>query len=216
MKYRNLQFRTLTVAIILTCGVSSTVVADNFPPRRPGLWEIAIGTGQGPTSHKMSQCIDKETDAKLQENVMAGPGGASQKCSKNELKPISGGYQIHSECEFAGTTATSNGTFLGDFNSEYKADISITYSPPIFGQGAGKVTMNGKWLGECPSNMKPGDMKMPNGKMLNLLALQKQVAGATQMLENPATRNALKEAVKGIDPKQLEALAKGMGGSGQK
>lgn len=122
---------------------------------------------------------------------------------------------MHSECQVAGTTAISDGSFTGDFNSEYKADITITYNPPLFGQTGGKVVMSGKWLGACPTNMKPGDMKMSNGKIVNLIALQQKFAGAAQLLENPTTRNAIKDAVKGIDPKQLEALAKGLGGAGQ-
>jgi hypothetical protein len=218
MKHIYSPLSTFAIAISLFCGVSSTALAaDPFPPRKPGLWEMGINPGEGIPPQKISQCIDKDTDAKLQENVMSGPGASgAEKCSKHEFKAVAGGYKMHSECQFAGTTAISDGTFTGDFNSEYKADISITYAPPIFGQASGKVTMSGKWVGECPANMKPGDMKMANGKIVNLIALQQKFAGAAQLLENPTTRNALKDAVKGIDPKQLEALAKGLGGAGQK
>jgi hypothetical protein len=218
MKHIYLSFSTIATSLFLYCGVSSTAaVADSFPPRKPGLWEMGINPGEGVPPQKVSQCIDKETDAKLQESVMSGPGGgAAEKCSQNKIEAVAGGYKTHSECKFAGATAISNGMFTGDFNSEYKAEISITYSPPLFGQASGKVTMSGKWLGECPTNMKPGDMKMPNGKIVNLIAVQQKVAGAAQLLENPATRNALKDVVKGIDPKQLEALAKGLAGAEQK
>lgn len=216
MKHIIFTLSTLTSSVLLCCGFFSTAKADSFPPRKPGLWEVGIHSGEGVPPQKVSQCIDRETDAKLQENVMSGPGGGAERCSKNEFKAVAGGYKMHSECQFAGTTAISDGMFTGDFNSEYKAEILITYAPPLFGQASGKVAMSGKWLGECPANMKPGDMKMANGKIVNLIALQQKLAGAAQILENPTTRNALKDAVKGIDPKQLEALAKGLGAGGQK
>jgi len=200
--------RILTSLLVASC-VSSTAFADNYPPRKPGLWDMSVTTDGMKGLSSVKQCIDKETDAKLQQAAMAGQAGES--CTKNEVTPTKGGYKMLSICKVAGSTITSEGFLKGSFDSGYSGDILVKYEPPLFGQGQHKVAVSATWLGECPSNMKPGDMSMPNGKVVNLVNMQKQFEASAEMLKSPQMQEALKNAAKGIDPKQLEALAKQFG-----
>lgn len=201
---------TLILTSLLATGcLSSTVFADSYPPRKPGLWDMSVSTEGAKGLSSVKQCIDKETDAKLQKAAMAGQAGES--CSKNEVTAVSGGYRMLSVCSVGGSTITSDGMLKGSFDSGYTGDIVVKYDPPMFGQSESKVGVTAKWLGECPPNMKPGDMTLPNGKIVNLVNMQKQFEASAQMLKSPQVQDALKNAAKGIDPKQLEALAKQLG-----
>jgi hypothetical protein len=55
-------------------------------------------------------------------------------------------------------------------------------------------------------------MVLPTGHKMNLDQLESQAKMASDLIKNPAMRDALKNAVKGLDPKQLEAMGRQIGG----
>jgi len=79
----------------------------------------------------------------------------------------------HSVCKFEGTTATTDATFIGAFDSAYKGDMKIRYTPPMHGLSESKMTMEAKWLGPCKPGQKPGDVIMPNMKGMNMNEMMK-------------------------------------------
>ena len=57
----------------------------------------------------------------------------------------------------------ANGVANGDFNSRYHADIVVQMDPPPApGAAEVKVGLDARWVGECPSGKKPGDVETEN------------------------------------------------------
>jgi hypothetical protein len=184
----------------------SSATADSLPNRKPGLWEVSVSTDTKGASHpmKMTQCTDETTDAKLMQTGNDIQGQAA--CSKNEITKTSSGYKISSVCKLAGSTVSSNGTFTGDFASEYGGDITTSFEPPVFGQTGSTTTIRAKWLGACPSDMKPGDMLLPNGMKMNVDQAAQSAKQAAKMLDNPEIAQAMKQMPEGMNKEMANAM----------
>ncbi len=200
----------LTLSLASVTCVSTLAVADSLPTRKPGLWEISISTATADSSNPitMKQCTDEAADAKL---MQAGNDIQGQSaCSKNEIVKTDSGYRISSLCTHAGSSVSSEGTFTGDFSSEYTGDITTTFEPPVFGQKSSKTTINAKWLGVCSDDMKPGDMLLPNGMKMNVDQAAKSAKHAVEMLNNPDVAAAIqrmpKDMSKGIEGAMKEMM----------
>ena len=151
------------VATAVAASLSLAVSATDIPKRKSGLWEIkttsdAAGTGR-PTS--MQMCIDQATD-----DLLRGLG-STQDCSKNELKRNGDRIQTESVCKVMGTTTVSHGLFQGDFSAAYQGEVTTTYDPPMMGMKQGKTRIEAKWLSACKAGMTPGDMVLPDGRIIN-------------------------------------------------
>lgn len=145
--------------------------ADEAPSRKPGLWEIKTtieGRGRAIT---VKQCIDAATDVMLQSST--GPL-AAQACSGREVKKSDGGMTIESRCTFNGKPASARAVVSGSFEGAY----TMTVTADGKDLPATKMTMEGKWLGPCAADQKPGDVVMSNGVKVNVPELQKRALGA--------------------------------------
>ena len=145
--------------------------ADDAPARKPGLWEIKTtieGHGHAIT---VKQCIDAATDVMLQSST--GPL-AAQACTGREVKRSDTGMTIDSRCTFNGKPASARTVVSGSFDSAY----TMTVMADGKDLPATKMTMEGKWLGACAADQKPGDVVMANGVKVNIPELQKRALGA--------------------------------------
>jgi hypothetical protein len=199
----------MRVAMWVISGIAATTVsaiccADTLPERRPGLWEISA---QGIS---MKQCIDKKTDQEMMKRAAEFNGAGESGCSKNEFKATASGYETNSVCLVSGSTVTSRGIFTGDFSKQYSGTITTSFSPPLFGQKESQATVAAKWLGECGSDLKPGDMVMPNGMKMNMEIAAQQAKQAAQMLNNPEFGKMVAGAQQGLSAEQNKALAEAM------
>ncbi len=169
------------VALCLLCGSALAASPTDYPPRKPGLWEMSLQTG-GATgaktlaAHVTQQCIDTASDKAMRE---MGMGIGEKMCSKQEMRAEGGGFVVDSVCRIdlgSGTasTATTHGVISGDFGSAYRMVMRSTYDPPMMGRTQGETVMEAKWLGPCKAGQKPGDMVMPGGQTMNVLEMMKQ------------------------------------------
>jgi hypothetical protein len=141
--------------------------ANDAPARKPGLWEIKTtieGRGHAIT---VKQCIDAATDQMLQSST--GPL-AAQACPSREVKKSDAGVTIQSHCSFNGKPASASAVVTGSFDSAY----TMTVTADGRDLPATKMTMEGKWLGACAADQKPGDVVMSNGVKVNVPELQKR------------------------------------------
>lgn len=196
----------LTAPLFSLLYITPSATADSLPSRKPGLWEIAVSTDTQDTSRpmKMTQCTDETTDTKLMQAGNDIQGQAA--CSKNDISKTSKGYQISSVCKLAGSTVSSEGTFTGDFSSEYAGDITTSFNPPVFGQKGSTTTIRAKWIGACPSGMQPGDMTLPNGMKMNIDQAAQSAKQAAKLLDNPEIAQAMKGMTKGIDKEMAHGM----------
>lgn len=156
----------MTVALV---SISATAAAaEDYPPRKPGLWEVSVHNPSIPdVTTKL--CIDAATDQlfhQFSNNVR------SQHCSKNDIKVSGSTVTADSDCTLGGTkvTTTSITTFTGD--SAYHVDVKSHFDPPKLGQSDVTITQDAKWTGECPADMKPGDFDMGHGIKINVKTIR--------------------------------------------
>lgn len=165
---------TAAAAALLLLGLAATAArADDYPPRKAGLWEISIipaGTAGKSPMGAVQQCVDANTD-KLMRDMANGP--VKRECSRQEVRHEGSTLVVDSVCtmEVAGnpTTATTHSVITGDLGSSYHMESNSTYSPPFMGRSQGAVAMDARWLGPCKPDQKPGDMVMPNGMKMNVI-----------------------------------------------
>jgi Protein of unknown function (DUF3617) len=167
--------RLAALAVLCSCGFGAAH-ADDYPPRKPGLWEISVQPQGAPANRQMGamqQCTDAATE-KMMRDMSTGPG--KRDCSKQDVRHEGGKLVVDSICKINGasgpiTTATTHSVITGDFNTAYRMESRSTYDPPMMGRSEGAITMDAKWLGPCLAGQKPGDMMMPNGMKMNVFEM---------------------------------------------
>ena len=147
-------------------AVGSVVDPSTMPKRKPGLWSHSMVT-EG-TTQAVQLCIDADTDAKMS---VWGQSVSKEMCSKNVITKTAGGYAFESECDIAGMGHSSGkGTVTGDFSSAYTVKMTSTTTGSSMPQAntTTEMTLNAKWEGACPADMKGGDMLLPGGVKINM------------------------------------------------
>jgi hypothetical protein len=168
------RFRAAAV-LVLACSLPA--VADDWPARKAGLWEVKtniaeIATGQGHTMAApmtVQQCIDAATD----QMMMSGTGPLAQAvCPRRDVQRSGATITIDATCTFTDKTATTHAVITGSLDSAYT--MTVTSQSDALPGGKMTMSMTGKWLGPCAADQKPGDMIMGGGLLkLNILELKK-------------------------------------------
>lgn len=154
---------TMPILAIFALLVATGIDAADMPKRKPGLWQIETRMAAGPGMGAIKQCIDEKTDnfyQQLGEQHM-------DKCSESEIKNTGDRILLHNVCKMGSSTATTDATFTGRFDSEYRGDIRVKYNPPMHGMSEASMSIAAKWLGPCQAGQRPGDMILPNGMKVN-------------------------------------------------
>jgi len=146
-----------SLAVALT-AIPAVARADDPPSRKPGLWEVTTSMKSAP---KTQMCVDAASEAKF--NAM---GAATMKdtCSQFQGRREGAVYTQDSVCKRMGSTLTSHTVMTVVSNAEYKVEVASHYDPPLMGSADSTMTLNGKWIGPCGPEMKPGDMMMKGRK----------------------------------------------------
>ena len=155
-------------ACLLFAGAASAL---DYPPRKPGLWEMSIqsdGGGAKAPAMQTQQCIDGATDKAMRE---MGSSSGQQACSKQDMRTEGGKIVVDSVCKIGTTTATTHAVISGDFGTGYRMESRSSYSPPMMGRTEGTAIIEAKWVGPCKAGQKPGDMVMSNGMKMNVLEM---------------------------------------------
>lgn len=150
--------KALTAAALTSLW--SLAWSQDFPPRKPGLWEISVQSDKEPAVNTR-QCIDEKTDAKLQQ---AGRGMVQANCAKDSTRREGSGWVSESVCKVGNSTVTSRSTISGDFNREIKFVVDAQFAPPFMGTAKSSTTVVQKWGGACPAGWRAGDMELPGMK----------------------------------------------------
>lgn len=160
---------SLLVCGLTVAGLASNALAADMPKRKSGLWEINTRMEGMPGMGPMQQCIDQNTDDLMQQQAKK----EKTNCSVMDIQPQGNKVSIHSVCKMEGSTATTDGVFIGAFDSSYKGNMHTRFSPPMHGMSESKMSIDAKWLGPCKPGQKPGDMMMPNMNGVNINEMMK-------------------------------------------
>jgi hypothetical protein len=163
--------RLVRVALFLSLTGATLLPASaaELPSRKPGLWEVKMSiAGRSAPPQVILECIDAATDQMMQSS--AGPFSADV-CPKRDVHKSADSITIDSSCSIGGKPATAHATIIGSFDSAYTMTVT-SHSEALLGSEM-TMTINGKWLGPCTADQKPGDMIFGNGRKINLLEAQK-------------------------------------------
>ncbi|WP_020181275.1 DUF3617 family protein [Methylopila sp. M107] len=148
----------LSLAFALPAG------AEELPQRKPGLWESRSIGADGETVAK--QCVGEGTD-KAAVGVMTGKA-----CAKNEVTKTAEGFKVETECQLGEIKASGSGVISGDFVSTVRTETTttLTGAPGQSGPLTRKTVIEAKRLGDCEAGQKPGDIILPDGKVIPMPA----------------------------------------------
>jgi len=135
--------------------------ADDYPARKPGLWEITMNMGHSPP-RVSRMCIDAATDAEMRDK---GMNTVVENCSRRDIYRSGDVLTADTVCRFGTTERTTHTvtTFIGD--AAYRTISTSHAEPPTAGRADTAMTVDGKWLGACGPDMVPGDITTPAGKV---------------------------------------------------
>lgn len=142
--------------------------ARPFPQRTPGLWRQQVLTPLLRAPEVTKVCISSETDA-----LLSWWSPASRKsCAKDIfLKRDDGSWEFDADCKLGSIRTVQTGSIVGDFARRYQLTASVTTSgsadPRL--NGTIQVYVDGERLGDCPADMRPGDVEQANGVRLNVV-----------------------------------------------
>mgnify|MGYP000873799432 CR=1 FL=1 len=160
--------KTLTLGVALAT-LAAPALADDFPARKPGLWEVTIQSDRaGKAGQVTKHCVDEQTDLKMQKMGQSMPGTT---CSRDAWRREGDRIVADTVCKMAGTTITSHAVTTGDFKSAIHTEVDAKYEPPLMGMAGGRTVVDARWTGACPAGWKPGDMEMPGMGRMNVETL---------------------------------------------
>lgn len=146
------------IAILL----SLPAFAEELPQRKPGLWESKSVGEQGEVVAK--QCVGPGTDQSMVGGMAAGA------CSKMLVTKTATGYVVETECSLGPVKASGSSVITGDFETSVKTEgtTKLTGMPGQPTPVERKLVVEAKRLGDCGPGQKPGDIIMPDGKVISM------------------------------------------------
>jgi hypothetical protein len=146
-------------------ALSLAVAQDGMPRRKSGLWEVAMEMpGRTGATMKSQHCVDERSDEQVQRRALDDAPDA--RCEQRNVKRSAGGYEADYSCKSARGKTEGHMSLAGDFTNRYTMQNQMRFDPPRGGVSETKVTLQGQWIGACPPDMKPGQMRitgMPSG-----------------------------------------------------
>jgi hypothetical protein len=153
----------------------ATLADANPMAQKPGLWEMTTSVPGMPTGIVSKLCMDKGLSERMVEVGMKGAGDAQ--CTQSNISKTGSTVDVDSVCNMSGRKITSHIHMEVVSDSEYHQTIASAMEPPMGGDGKSTTTVVGKRLGDCPADMKGGDMIVPGGVKINMYdALNKSAA----------------------------------------
>lgn len=142
--------------------MSLPALAEELPERKPGLWESKSVGEQGEVVAK--QCVGPGTDRSLVGSMAGG------NCSKMLVTRTATGYAVETECAMGPIKASGSSVVTGDFETTVRTEgtTKLTGMPGQPAPVERKLVVEAKRLGDCGPGQKPGDVIMPDGKVISM------------------------------------------------
>ena len=159
-------FARLALAAALTALTIVPSQAIEWMHRKAGLWSITMNVdGVNHMPGAMRMCLDAATDAKLMDHSMSFQ---PKDCDPAAMSGIGASHTIDLTCHMDGGVQKTHivMNFAGD--GAYHMDMLGHYTPAHYGRDSMHMTQDGKWMGPCPADFKPGDMEI-GGMKINVL-----------------------------------------------
>ncbi len=157
-------------------SLDSTIIPDpgvaqgyslGYPRRKPGLWEVRNSAGDTLGMPSTSYCVGDRTDT--QENHLDRAAGEKGSCSIGAFKLVGISWVAESVCKESRSTVVSQSIASGDFQTQYRIDTLVFYSPPLANnKREDRESVVARYLGPCGPGQRPGDLVVPGMGVLNM------------------------------------------------
>ena len=161
----------MKIQLLSTCAmvlVSSGIAAADepqLPPLKEGLWESHTQMIIQNTKHEsvLKLCRTHQIDksVKDQTKAMGENLRKTRQCTDVVTQQSANSYSSESHCAKDGSVTKITVTFQGD--TSYHMEMHRKDN-----QSETQTTIDDKYVGSCPADMKPGDAVMGDGKKFNL------------------------------------------------
>ena len=153
------------LAFVLLAGTcaAAPLRADELPHHRPGLWEITRNNIAANDPARTSRiCIDGATEGLLRD---MGTSLAKSVCSKATVSVSGNTVTVDTVCQIDRLRSTSHSVITTISDTAYRHVAAAHFDPPLFGRADIRSEMDGKWIGPCGADMRPGDVITPMGRI---------------------------------------------------
>lgn len=154
------------------------------PHRKPGLWQQTL-VADGRPAIVTKVCYDAATDRRMpvfgpRQRSGGGGGGFTPNCSKNDRTKQGDTYVADRDCTLPnGIQIASHSVLSGDFQSSYTArtETTISGAPDPARNGHHVSVLTATFQGDCPPDIQPGQVQLPNGDVVDLAQLRNGFGG---------------------------------------
>jgi hypothetical protein len=152
--------------LVLSTAVLAGALAQaaDPPPLKEGLWEIHGHSVENPggreTDFTYRLCRNHQFD-----DAMNAQAKNAKECNTSFDDLGGGKYASSSTCLVPGTAIVSKGTYTYESSTAARSESHATYTPAFHGKSEETITEDQKYVGRCPSNMKPGDRILSDGTL---------------------------------------------------
>lgn len=142
----------------------SIAIAAEPPPLKEGLWEVrgqnVTNPGNRITKFAYRLCRTQAYDKAMDDLVKN-----AKECTTSFDDLGGGRYASASRCTSAGTVIESKGTYTYENSTSTHLESFATYNPPYRGKTEERLSQDQRYVGACPTGMKPGDRIMDDGAL---------------------------------------------------
>ncbi len=155
----------LRAGIAVLLSFASAHAAD-LPDVKEGLWSSQTQTIDNPGNKRgggiVTICRSHAYDQYVKDLAAKLPG-----CQK--LNEKVSGHTLTSalRCTVGDTVIDTKETTTSQGSIAIHSETHATYTPALYGVSESTMIMDQKYLGPCPADLQPGDMKGADGKIVN-------------------------------------------------
>ena len=163
--------RSLALLLVTVLTVTAALAqAEELPKRKPGLWELRVFSEDSQLMRAAREmvntakmCIDEAADEELAK--------AYDPCDPPLFFALYAPQftkEVICEADEPGFKAISRATITFAGNTTYRVEVRTRLEPARKGEGEIVGGREGKWVGECPADMRPGDIVTGDNPKLNV------------------------------------------------
>ena len=157
-----------TCAMVFASAGIAAAAEPELPPLKEGLWESHTQMIIQNAKHDsvLKVCRNHPFDKFLKDQSKATRESLRQarQCTDAITQQSPGSYSAESHCAKDGSVTKTTATFQGDTSYHIEMHRKDNQSESV-------TTIDDKYVGSCPADMKPGDTVMENGKKFNLFTI---------------------------------------------
>lgn len=153
------------------CVLPTMAQAQALPARKAGLWEVTVRRVAEPvaSTQKVLQCTDRRAEPVMLLAVVPG----QEHCHEMKVKKRARGHEVNTTCYVHDNRVDATVQLSGDFQTFFRGSFDVRYSKPVRFE-VGRTEFEGRWLGACTAGQRVGDMVLPNGATVNVVADRKR------------------------------------------